>query len=225
MIHFAVITLFPEMFSAFTESGITSRAVKRNITQLSFFNPRDFTQDAHRSVDDRPYGGGPGMLMLAEPLFQAIAAAKQVLGSNALVYYLSPQGPVFTQAKAIEMSGISTMILLCGRYEGVDQRLLDRYVDAEISVGDYVVSGGELPAMLVMDAITRLLPGVLGDPQSAQQDSFMQAGELDCPHYTRPEIWQDMAVPEVLLSGHHINIIRWRAEQAALNAKKRSKVK
>jgi tRNA (guanine37-N1)-methyltransferase len=219
--QFGVITLFPEMFTAFSASGITSRAVNKNIVQLSFFNPRDFAQDAHRSVDDRPYGGGPGMVMMPEPLFQAITAAKQVLGADTPVYYLSPQGPVFTQAKAITLSQQVSMILLCGRYEGVDQRLLDHYVDAEISVGDYVVSGGELPAMLVMDAITRLLPGVLGDPQSAVQDSFMQDGQLDCPHYTRPEIWQDLPVPEVLLSGHHVNITRWRAEQAAMKSNKR----
>ena len=212
--QFGIITLFPEMFAAFSDWGITSRAVKKKLIQLSFFNPRDFTQDAHRSVDDRPYGGGPGMVMMADPLFQAIKAAKKQLGEKTPVYYLSPQGPVFSQQKAIEFAQTDKMILLCGRYEGIDQRLLDHHIDAEISLGNYVVSGGELPAMMVMDAIARLLPGVLGDPESAQQDSFMQEGVLDCPHYTRPENWQGFEVPKVLLSGHHKDIVKWRGEQA-----------
>lgn len=221
MIQFGIITLFPEMFTAFSQSGITARAVTDQHVQLHFWNPRDFVNDAHRTVDDRPYGGGPGMVMMAEPLQQAIAAAKKQLGEATPVYYLSPQGPVFQQAQARAMAHLSSVIFLCGRYEGVDQRLLDRCVDHELSIGDYVVSGGELPAMIVMDAMTRLLPGVLGCADSAVQDSFSEAGQLDCPHYTRPEIWQGEKVPAVLLSGNHREIARWRKEQALAKTAKR----
>lgn len=209
-----VITLFPESFSALTECGITRRALAQSLYDITFLNPRDFTEDAHRTVDDRPYGGGPGMVMMAEPLARAIDTAKAHLGEEARVIYLSPQGQPFQQSTAQALVQQNKLVLLCGRYEGVDQRLLDAYVDQEISVGDFVVSGGELPAMLVLDAVIRLLPGALGDAQSAVQDSFTEPALLDCPHYTRPEIWQEKAVPEVLLSGDHKKIATWRREQA-----------
>lgn len=225
--QFDVITLFPEMFVALTQSGVTRRAFEQRVYDLHLWNPRDFTTDNYRTVDDRPYGGGPGMVMLAEPLQQAIAAARQrqaAAGTRmSRVIYLSPQGRVLTHEKVCVLQQESAqigLIFLCGRYEAIDERLLASCVDEEISVGDFVVSGGELPAMLLLDAVIRQIPGVLHDAQSAPQDSFAdvdQGGLLDCPHYTRPEILNGVAVPEILLSGHHANIVVWRRQQALLN--------
>ncbi|MGZ3157808.1 MAG: tRNA (guanosine(37)-N1)-methyltransferase TrmD [Burkholderiaceae bacterium] len=223
--QFDVVTLFPEMFSALTQSGITRRAFDQKKCDLALWNPRDFTSDNHRTVDDRPYGGGPGMVMLAKPLQAAIDAAKtrqieQGLQSPRVVY-LSPQGQPLTHRRVMEMTTEPGLVLLCGRYEAVDQRLLDRCVDEEISLGDFVLSGGELPAMALMDAVIRQLPGVLNDDASAVEDSFVN-GLLDCPHYTRPEVYEGVAVPPVLLGGHHAEIEKWRREQMlAATAKKR----
>jgi tRNA (guanine37-N1)-methyltransferase len=215
--QFDVITLFPEMFVALTQSGITRRAFEQNCCSLSLWNPRDFTQDKHRTVDDRPYGGGPGMVMLAKPLEDAINAAKARQTGADLpaprVLYLSPQGKPLTHERIMQLAQEPGLVLLCGRYEAVDQRLLDRCVDEEISIGDFVLSGGEIPAMAVMDAVIRLLPGALHDEESAQNDSFVN-GLLDCPHYTRPEDYQGEMVPEILLGGHHAEIERWRRERA-----------
>jgi len=210
--RFGIITLFPEMFAAVTDNGVVGRAVKHNMLSLQCINPRDFTEDKHRTVDDRPYGGGPGMLMKVEPLEKALVAMKAKLPS-AKVIYMSPQGNRFDQAAAQSFSQREELIVLAGRYEGVDERLLRAQVDEEWSVGDYVLSGGELPAMIVIDAVARLLPGVLGHPDSAVEDSFVD-GLLDCPHYTRPEVYKDEAVPSVLLSGDHAAIKRWRRKQA-----------
>jgi len=215
--RFDVLTLFPEMFRALTDWGITSRAAKLGQYSLTAWNPRDFTQDAHRTVDDRPYGGGPGMVMLARPLEATINAAKAAQLAAGLptprVIMLSPQGAKLDHARVMDLSRVSGMVLLCGRYEAVDQRLLDRCVDDEISVGDFVLSGGELPAMALMDAVIRQLPGVLGDAQSAEQDSFAD-GLLDCPHYTRPEEYEGVRVPDVLMGGHHAHIVAWRRKQS-----------
>jgi len=211
-----VITLFPEMFAAVTQSGVTRRAVELGIFALQTWNPRDFTTDNYRRVDDRPFGGGPGMVMQPEPLELSIEAAKArqtADGVTPRVIYLSPQGAPLTHAKVAELSALPGMVLLCGRYEGVDERLIERQVDEEISIGDYVLSGGELPAMVLIDAVARLWPGVLNTQASAAEDSFVD-GLLDCPHYTRPEDYRGMAVPEVLLSGNHANIRRWRLKQA-----------
>jgi len=213
---FGVITLFPDMFDAITGSGMTGRAVSQGLMRLETWNPRDFTEDNYRRVDERPYGGGPGMVMLIEPLAKAIAAAKAratELGIDAPVIYLSPQGQRFDEAATKQLALHQGLILLCGRYEGVDERLIERLVDAEWSIGDYVLSGGELPAMVIIDAISRRIDGVLGDKQSAEQDSFV-SGLLDCPHYTRPEIYDGEAVPAVLLSGNHAQIQRWRWQQS-----------
>jgi len=209
----AVVSLFPEMFGALTAYGITGRAIDSKLLELRCWNPRDYTEDRHATVDHRPYGGGPGMVMMVEPLRQAIAAAKAWSGGDTPVVYLSPQGETLTQARVSEFAASEKLILLAGRYEGVDERLIEREVDAELSIGDYVVSGGELPAMVLVDTIVRLLPGALGDEQSAQQDSFVE-GLLDCPHYTRPENYQGQRVPEVLLSGNHERIRRWRLQQS-----------
>lgn len=212
-----VVSIFPEMFRALTDSGITGRAVRNGLLSLEFWNPRDFTEDPRRTVDDRPYGGGPGMVMLAEPLERSITAARQAAQAagheHAPVIYLSPQGRRLEQSGVVELAAVPAMILLCGRYEGIDERLIQRCVDAEWSIGDYVLSGGELPAMVLLDAVTRLLPGALGHDSSAEEDSFA-AGLLDCPHYTRPEDYHGMRVPEVLLSGHHAAIRRWRLQQS-----------
>lgn len=211
-----VVSLFPEMFRAITDNGITSRAVRNGLVQLEFWNPRDFTEDAYRRVDDRPYGGGPGMVMLVEPLRRAIAAARAKAREKGLepkVIYLSPQGRVLDQPGVRELAGEQALILLCGRYEGIDERLIRREVDAEWSIGDYVLSGGELPAMVLVDAVTRLLPGALGSDASAEEDSFTD-GLLDCPHYTRPEVYEGEEVPAVLLSGDHAAIRRWRRWQS-----------
>lgn len=216
--HFDVITLFPEMFDAVTQYGVTRRAAEQGKYVLHTWNPREFTSDKHRSVDDRPYGGGPGMLMMAEPLAQAIAAAKrcQVMSGivKSRVIHLSPQGRPLTHEIVKELLARDEgLILLASRYEGVDERLLRQQVDEELSIGDYVLSGGELAAMVLIDSMVRHLPGVLGDVESAQQDSFVQ-GLLDCPHYTRPEVYAGEEVPEVLLSGHHAEIEKWRLKQA-----------
>ena len=215
--QFDVITLFPEMFSALTASGITRRAYEQQRFELSLWNPRDFTSDKHRTVDDRPYGGGPGMVMMAAPLEAAITSAKARQQEAGLpkprTIYLSPQGAPLDHRKAVQLAAEPGLVLLCGRYEAVDQRLLDRCVDEEISLGDFVLSGGELPAMALMDAVIRLLPGVLNDDASAVQDSFVN-GLLDCPHYTRPEVYEGVVVPEVLLGGHHAEITKWRRQQS-----------
>ena len=217
MINFDVVTLFPEMFVALTDSGITQRARDNRFYQLVLWNPRDFSGNAYRSVDDRPYGGGPGMVMAAEPLARALRAARQRQESTGIrrtrTIYLSPQGRRLTQRVVEELQGYDGLVLLAGRYEGVDERLLQSEVQDEISIGDYVLSGGELPAMVLMDALIRRIPGVLNDAESAQQDSFVQ-GLLDCPHYTRPEVFGNEAVPAVLLSGHHAEIGTWRMKQA-----------
>jgi len=215
--QFDVITLFPEMFAAITASGVTRRAFEQNRCQLSFWNPRDFTSDRHRTVDDRPYGGGPGMVMMAKPLQDAILAAKArqqaATGQTPRVIYLSPQGARLDHARVMQLSQEPGLVLLCGRYEAVDQRLLDNLVDQEISLGDFVLSGGELPAMALMDSVIRQLPGVLHDQASAVEDSFVN-GLLDCPHYTRPEVFEGQAVPAVLLGGNHAEIEKWRRQRA-----------
>ncbi len=210
--RFDVITLFPDMVSAAASYGVTGRAIERNIVSLSVWNPRDYTQDRHRTVDDRPYGGGPGMVMKYQPLHDAVLDAKQAGYGKAKVVYLSPQGRLITQAMLAEACDISQLILVAGRYEGVDERFVDLVCDEEWSIGDYVISGGELAALIVIDAVTRLLPGVLGDEASAQQDSHAD-GLLDCPHFTRPEQLEGHAVPEVLLGGNHADIDRWRMKQ------------
>jgi tRNA (guanine37-N1)-methyltransferase len=214
--QFDVITLFPNMFEALTKYGITSRALEKKIYQCHFWNPREFTTDNHKTVDDRPYGGGPGMVMLIEPLVQAIAAAKArqaSLGLHSKVVHLSPRGKPLNHGIVMQLAAQPSLILLASRYEGVDERLLQQQVDEEYSVGDYVLSGGELPAMTLMDAIIRQLPGSLGDGDSAVEDSFVN-GLLDCPHYTRPEVYAGDTVPEVLLSGNHAKIKQWRLKQS-----------
>jgi tRNA (guanine37-N1)-methyltransferase len=213
VIRFDCVTLFPEMFAAVTDWGITRRALERGQWSLAVWNLRDFTSDAHRTVDDRPYGGGPGRVMLAEPLERAIDAAKAAAEGPAKVIYLSPQGAVLDHAKVAALAREPRLILLCGRYEGIDERLVRRCVDEEWSIGDYVLSGGELAAMVVIDAIVRQLPGALGDEHSAEEESFVD-GLLDCPHYTRPEAYRGESVPGVLLSGHQKEITRWRLKQS-----------
>jgi tRNA (guanine37-N1)-methyltransferase len=217
MMRFDVVTIFPEMFEAVTRHGITRRALEEGRFDFRAWNPRDFVGDPHRTVDDRPYGGGPGMVMLPGPLEAAIDAAVARQSAAGVerpqVVLLSPQGGRFTDAVARQMAGSPGIVLVAGRYEGVDERLIARKVDREVSIGDYVTSGGELPAMVLIDAIVRLLPGSLNDAGSASQDSFSD-GLLDWPHYTRPEEWQGARVPEVLLSGNHAAIARWRRKQA-----------
>ncbi|MET0106923.1 MAG: tRNA (guanosine(37)-N1)-methyltransferase TrmD [Sedimenticola sp.] len=210
--RFDVVTLFPEMFQSMVGEGVTGRAIDRGQAELALWNPRDYTHDVHRTVDDRPYGGGPGMVMKIEPLEAAIEDAKAA-APGAAVAYMSPQGRRFDQAVAGEIAKRDGMILIAGRYEGIDERIIDRYVDEEWSIGDYVLSGGELPALVLMDSVIRLIPGVLGAADSAEQDSFTD-GLLDCPHYTRPEVFDGEAVPEVLLSGNHELIRRWRLQQS-----------
>jgi tRNA (guanine37-N1)-methyltransferase len=210
---FGVVSLFPEMFQTFTEQGVTGRAVKSGKLKVDFFNLRDFTYDKHRTVDDRPYGGGPGMLMMVQPLLDAIRAAKQAAEKKTKVIYLSPQGKTLTQRGVKQLSENESVILVAGRYEGIDERVIEAEIDEEWSVGDYILSGGELPAMILMDAVARLVPGVLGHAQSAEQDSFSD-GLLDCPHYTRPENLNGQSVPSVLLSGDHQKIKQWREKQS-----------
>jgi tRNA (guanine37-N1)-methyltransferase len=211
--RFGVITLFPEMFEPFLNQGVFGRAVKKGILQVDMFNPRDYTTDKHRTVDDRPYGGGPGMLMMVQPLTDAIADAKKALGDNSVVVYLSPQGKTLNQTEVQSLVHIPNLILVAGRYEGIDERVINSLVDQEWSIGDYVLSGGELPAMVLMDSVSRLLPDVLGHKQSAVEDSFTN-GLLDCPHYTRPEVLNGEAVPSVLLSGNHEKIRQWRMAES-----------
>jgi tRNA (guanine37-N1)-methyltransferase len=209
----AVVTLFPEMFGALVDYGVSGRAVRNGLLEIRCFNPRDYTADRHQTVDDRPYGGGPGMVMRPEPLGAAIAEAR-AWTQGARVLYLSPQGRVLRHDAVMEMAGAARdLILIAGRYEGIDERIVALEVDEEWSIGDYVLSGGELPAMVLLDALIRQLPGALGDADSAQQDSFV-AGLLDCPHYTRPPEYRGLGVPEVLLSGDHGAIERWRRQQA-----------
>jgi tRNA (guanine37-N1)-methyltransferase len=217
-VRFDVITLFPELVAAVAGGGITGRAFERGLAQLQTWNPRDFTTDNYRTVDDRPYGGGPGMVMLAEPLEQAIAAARQAQRDAGItdprVVHMSPQGRVLGHRTVVDMAQRPGLILLAGRYEGIDQRLIEREVDEEVSIGDYVLSGGELPAMVLIDAVVRHLPGAVNDAQSVVEESFAD-GLLDCPHYTRPEVdHHGEAVPAVLMSGHHEAIRRWRLKQS-----------
>lgn len=208
-----IITLFPEMFKAITDFGVTGRAIKHDLLEVYCWNPRDFTHDKHKTVDDRPYGGGPGMLMMVQPLRDAIYAAKQGAGEGVKVIYLSPQGRKLDQSGVTQLAKYEKVILLCGRYEGVDERLIEAEVDEEWSVGDYVLTGGELPAMTLIDAVARFVPGVLGKQSSALEDSFAD-GLLDCPHYTRPEVLDGTAVPDVLMSGNHAKIREWRLQQS-----------
>jgi tRNA (guanine37-N1)-methyltransferase len=219
-LRFGLVTIFPEMFDALIDFGVTGRAIREGIVELGFWNPRDYAQDRHRSVDDRPYGGGPGMVMSAPPLLAAIREAKSAVGGQARVVYLSPQGQRLTQARATSLSSEEALVLVAGRYEGIDERVIESAVDEEISIGDYVLSGGELPAMVLMDAVIRLLPGALGHGDSAAQDSFSD-GLLDCPHYTRPEMFEGRSVPEVLMSGDHDKIRRWRLEQSRQRTRER----
>ncbi len=208
-----VVTLFPDMFKAITDHGISSRALKNKLLQLGFQNPREYATDRHRTVDDRPYGGGPGMVMMVSPLHDAIRAAREKAGSASRVIYLSPQGRKLDQAGLVELSERPGLIMVCGRYEGVDERLIRNEVDEEWSIGDYVLSGGELAAMVLIDGLIRLLPGALGHEDSAERDSFSE-GLLDYPHYTRPQTIAGEAVPAVLMSGDHAAIERWRQKQA-----------
>ena len=214
--QFDVVTLFPEMFAALTQSGVTRRAFEQNKCGLSLWNPRDFTTDNHRTVDDRPYGGGPGMVMLAKPLEATIDAAKARQLEAGLpaprVVFMSPQGKQLTHERVVQLKQEPGLVILCGRYEAVDQRLLDRCIDEEISLGDFVLSGGELPAMALMDAVIRLIPGVLNTDASAVEDSFVN-GLLDSPHYTRPETYEGVAVPPVLMGGNHAEIGKWRRQR------------
>ncbi|HBZ05438.1 MULTISPECIES: tRNA (guanosine(37)-N1)-methyltransferase TrmD [Massilia] len=223
--QFDVVSLFPEMFAALTQSGVTRRAFEQERWGLKLWNPRDFTQDRHRTVDDRPYGGGPGMVMLAKPLEATINAAKARQAELGLpaprVVFMSPQGKPLTHERVMALKDEPGLVILCGRYEAVDQRLLDRVVDEEISLGDFVLSGGELPAMALMDAVVRQLPGVLGDDASAVEDSFVN-GLLDSPHYTRPEVYEGVPVPPVLMGGNHAEITKWRRQRMLeATAKKR----
>ena len=208
-----VITLFPDEFGPLVNLGVTGRAIREGTVQLEVLNPRDFATDRHRTVDDRPYGGGPGMVMAVEPLRSTIRAAKDRVGEAVSVGLLSPQGPVVDQSVVRELAQRQELILVYGRYEGIDERLIEQEIDEEWSIGDYVLSGGELAAAVMIDAVTRLLPGVLGDELSAEQDSFTE-GLLDCQHYTRPEQVEDLSVPPVLLSGDHGAIKRWRRKQS-----------
>ena len=217
MIYFDAITLFPEMFDAITRSGVTRRAFEGRFFELVLWNPRDFSTNAYRSVDDRPYGGGPGMVMMAEPLDKTLKAARQRQRSCGVhepkVVYFTPQGRRFDHELVLELGRREGLILLAGRYEGVDERIVTRQADYELSIGDYVLSGGELPAMVLMDALIRQIRGVLGDTASVTEESFVN-GLLDCPHYTRPEVYEGMPVPPVLMSGNHADIERWRLKQS-----------
>lgn len=213
MLQIGVITLFPEMFEAL-KWGVCGRALAQSLTQIDYFHLRDYTENAHKTVDDRPYGGGPGMVMMASPLRKAIQDAKEKLGENTLTVYLSPQGQRVNQAKITHfLHTEAPLLLIAGRYEGIDERVIQLDVDEEWSIGDLVVSGGEIPAMIIVDALIRLVPGALGDENSAQQDSFTE-GLLEYPQYTRPRIVENLAVPEVLLRGDHSVIARWRKKQA-----------
>jgi len=223
MKRIATVSLFPDMFAALTQFGITARALQQGLWATQSFNPRDYTTDRHRTVDDRPYGGGPGMVMMIEPLRDAIAEARCWAaqdGGDVKVIYLSPQGRLLDQQGVRELDMTPNLVLVAGRYEGIDERLLELAIDEEWSIGDYVLSGGELPAMVLMDALVRQIPGALGHGESAQQDSFAE-GLLDCPHYTRPEDYQGRVVPEVLLSGNHERIRRWRLSRSLARTRAR----
>lgn len=211
--QFGVVSLFPEMIRTIGDFGVVGRARQRDLIALNIENPRDFTSDAHRTVDDRPYGGGPGMVMKHEPLAAALESLKGKMPAACPVVYLSPQGRVFDQAMAQRFSTLPGLLMLAGRYEGIDERLVESHIDEEVSLGDFVLSGGEIAAMAIIDAVVRLLPGVLGDDESAAQDSFVE-GLLDYPHYTRPEVIAGRKVPDVLLSGDHAAIAKWRHKQA-----------
>ena len=213
MKRLGVITLFPGMFDALTEYGITGRAITQDLIQVKTWNPRDYTNDKHRTVDDRPYGGGPGMVMMAQPLIAAIHDARRDMDNRAKVIHLSPQGKRLEQASVVELAKQDCLILVAGRYEGIDERVIEREVDDEWSIGDYVLSGGELAAMVLIDALTRMIPGALGHEDSASEDSFFN-GLLDFPHYTRPEVVDGQKIPDILLSGNHEAIRRWRVQQA-----------
>lgn len=212
-LRIGVITLFPEMFDAITQQGVISRAIKNGTIEFQAWNPRDFTHDKHRTVDDRPYGGGPGMLMMVQPLTDAIHAAKAALGEGTKVIYLSPQGRKLDQKGVIHLATYNKIVLVAGRYEGIDERVIQSEIDEEWSIGDFVLSGGELPAMTLIDSVSRLIPGVLGHELSAEEDSFAN-GLLDCQHYTRPEVLAGQRVPDVLLSGNHEKIRQWRLKQS-----------
>ena len=216
-----VISIFPSMFDAVVDFGITRQAIEKGLLKLNLWNPRDYTEDRHRTVDDRPYGGGPGMLMKPEPLARCIDAARDSSTAHpALVVYLSPQGELLSHKLVDELADYAGLMLIAGRYEGIDERIIENRVDCEVSIGDYVLSGGEIPAMIVVDAIARLLPGVLGNDLSARQDSFSN-GLLDCPHYTRPACFEGSVVPQVLLSGDHEKIRQWRLNQAIIKTSAR----
>jgi tRNA (guanine37-N1)-methyltransferase len=208
------------MFSALTDYGVSGRAVDNGLVDIAYFNPREFTQDKHRTVDDRPYGGGPGMVMLLEPLLRAVETAKDWIAGETKVVYLSPQGQLLDQGAVNKFAEVDNVILISGRYEGIDERLIDSVVDEEWSIGDYVLSGGELPSMVLLDALIRQMPGVLGHEDSAAQDSFA-TGLLDCPHYSRPDSFEGQDVPAVLLSGDHEKIRRWRLQQSLLRTQQR----
>ena len=222
-LRFDVVTLFPEMFAAVRDCGISRRALERGLWRMECWNPRDWAENAYGSVDDRPFGGGPGMVMQAPPLERAIGAAKVARNDGAKVIYLSPQGAPLNHARVKELAASAGAILLCGRYEGIDERVIMRCVDEEVSLGDFVLSGGEIAALALIDACVRQLPGALNDEASALEDSFADGagGLLDCPHYTRPEVHEGLGVPEVLLSGHHENIRRWRLKQSLLRTRER----
>ncbi len=221
----SVITLFPKMFDSISEFGISGRAISNNLISLSTVNPRDFANDKHKTVDDRPYGGGPGMVMTFEPLKKAITSARESQfkknGVESKVIYMSPQGERLDQKGILDISKYNNLIILCGRYEGVDERLIESEVDYEISIGDYVLSGGELAAMVMIDGVIRLLPGAVGDKDSVLQDSFAEKPLLDCPHYSRPEVIEGKSVPNVLMSGDHAKIKQWRYQQSLLRTKER----
>ena len=220
-LRFDVLTLFPELFAPFRAAGITRRAFESGAVELHLWPLREHAQDTYRRVDDRPYGGGPGMVMLVEPLVRALAAVRGAAPGPAPVILFSPTGAPLTQARVQRLAQGPGAVLVCGRYEGIDQRFIERHVDEELSLGDFVLSGGEIPALALLDAVARLQPGVLNDAASHQQDSFSD-GLLDCPHYSRPEVWEGVAVPPVLLSGNHAGIARWRREQQlALTARRR----
>lgn len=220
-LRFDVLTLFPELFAPFQAAGVTRRAFEARAVDVHLWPLRDHAQDTYRRVDDRPYGGGPGMVMLVEPLERALAAVRAATSGPAPVILFTPAGTPLTQARVRQLAQGQGAVLVCGRYEGIDQRFIDRHVDEELSLGDFVLSGGEIPALALLDAVARLQPGVLNDAASHQQDSFSD-GLLDCPHYSRPEVWAGAAVPPVLLSGHHAGIARWRREQQlALSARRR----
>jgi tRNA (guanine37-N1)-methyltransferase len=222
MLNFHVISIFPELFSAIRDSGVTGRAHQKGLWACYCVNPRDHVHDVHNTVDDRPFGGGPGMVMMYQPLKDSLLQIRSSVedSANVKVIYLSPQGRPLTQAKVVELAQSQHLVLLCGRYEGVDERFIEAHIDEEISVGDFVVSGGELPAMMLMDAVVRLIPGALGHRASAVEDSFSD-GLLDCPHYTRPAVIDGMAVPAVLQSGNHAEIAKWRRQQKLLRTASR----